>query len=118
MLSGILSTPANQLERRNEKYFRILTLLSVPALGFLSAGAAYLGFFKLESSWPFLVLPPSLLVVGLVLFEGVALFPAKENQPWFSLKMANRAYLIVMVYFILASVGWLYYLVKFIEIHK
>lgn len=118
MSSEVFLPPDARLEQKREKYFRILTLLSVPALGFLSAAVAYLGFFKMESSWPVLVLPPSLLVVGLVLFEGISAWFGHENQPRVPLNILNRIYLITISTFILASTGWLYFLINFIEIHK
>lgn len=118
MPSDINLTFDARLEQKRAKYFRILTLLSVPALGFLSAAAAYLGFFQMESSWPLLVLPPSLLVVGLVLFEGVSARFGRENQTWVPLNILNPFYLLTIIGFISASIGWLFYLIKFIEIHK
>lgn len=118
MQSEIVLTQEIRQEQRNQTFFRILILLSVPALGFLSAAVTYLSFYTMESSWTLVVLPPSVLVVALILFEGIAPFFARENKPLVSLKILNQVYLIIIVYFILASAGWLYYLVKFIELHK
>ena len=117
-MNSISLTYEADLEQKNQKYFRILLLLAVPAIGFLSAAAAYIGFFKLESYWPFLVLPPSVLVVGLLLFEGLSPFFTQGKQLSISLKMLNRTYLFIIIYFSGACIAWFYYLLKFIEIHK
>lgn len=112
------SAAQEDLDKKRNLMLRILTLLIVPACGFFSVAIAYIGFYRVESIWPWIMLPPSVAIIALLLYEGLTDSPWHEKIPEISAALFNRISQSLIFIFGFAFVWWIFFLVEFIELHK
>jgi len=114
----MLAKNESDQELLNQKIYRILLFLTIPACGFISAGAAYLGFFQVTLIWPYLMLPPSLGVVILVLIAGTTAEHPLKCSPSLKTELNKLVAPAVIILFIAAFGWWIYYLATYMELHQ
>lgn len=94
-------------EKKNRVLFTILTICSVPALGFLAAGAAYLGFYPVTEPWPAIMLPPSAAILLLIFIETW-----REKKQKIASPILHILELTAIAVFVMALIWWFRYLIQ------
>lgn len=97
----------SKAEKQNRILFTLLTVFSVPALGFLAAGAAYLGFYPVVEPWPAIMLPPSAAILLLIFGET---WREKKQKP--ASQILHIIEVTTVAVFVMALVWWFRYLIQ------
>lgn len=104
--------------QRNHLLFRILIILVIPACGFISAASAYLGFYNVDTLWPYIMLPGSILIPGAIFIDFLWSHRKNEELNSQTLIFLNRIHLAAIIIFLLALIWWFIYFSLYVELHK
>lgn len=104
--------------QRNLLLFRFLIVLAIPASGFLSTACAFLGFYEVDSIWPYIMLPGSVLIPAAIFIDYFWKRRQTDELNSSSIILLNRIHLAAIIIFSAALVWWFIYFLLYVELHK
>jgi len=104
--------------QRNRSLFRVLMMLAIPACGFISAASAFLGFYQVDSLWPYIMLSGSILIPIAIFIDFFWNRQKTEKLNDQTIILINRIHLAAIIIFSAALIWWFVYFSLYVELHK